>query len=152
MGPKARGAIDLDQALELSLKAVAKALGKPLSRLTVITLAKPRHDKAIKEMPGPGSAGVRHSRRRRGRLHPHLSAGQRSGHALRHRWGAGRGDLPAAVIRALDGDMQAGLNPRHQVKGDSPEVWALKYRRSRAAEELGIDVSKVLKLEDLGQE
>lgn len=54
VGPKARGAIDLDQALELNLKAVAKALGKPLSRLTVITLAKPRHDKAIKEMQGLG--------------------------------------------------------------------------------------------------
>lgn len=38
VGPKAKGAIDLDQALELNLKAVAKALGKPLSRLTVITL------------------------------------------------------------------------------------------------------------------
>ena len=33
---------------------MAKALGKPLSRLTVITLAKPRHDKAIKEMQGLG--------------------------------------------------------------------------------------------------
>ena len=38
VGPGAKGAIDLDQALELNLKAVAKALGKPLSRLTVITL------------------------------------------------------------------------------------------------------------------
>ena len=65
--------------------------------------------------------------------------------------GAPEGVISAAVIRALDGDMQARLIPRHQVKGDSPEVRALGEQEIARCEELGIDVSKVLKLEDLAK-
>lgn len=50
VGPQAKGAIDLDRPLEDNLKRVAERLGKPLSELTVITLAKPRHDRVIADM------------------------------------------------------------------------------------------------------
>ena len=54
VGPNARDAIDLELSLEQNLKAIALALGKPLTDLTVATLAKPRHDRVIKEMQGLG--------------------------------------------------------------------------------------------------
>ena len=43
VGPKAKGAIDLNRPLAENIIAVARALDKPLHRLSVITLAKPRH-------------------------------------------------------------------------------------------------------------
>ena len=50
VGPAARGAIDLDLPLAENLQNVAAQLGKPLSQLTVIVLAKPRHDGVIAQM------------------------------------------------------------------------------------------------------
>ena len=116
VGPQGERRIDLDQALELNLKgAVAKAPRQAPSRLTVITLAKPRHDKAIKEMQGPGVRVFAIPDGDVARLHPHLSAGQRSGHALRHRWRP-EGDLRRGDPRP--GRRHAGSpDPRHQVKG-----------------------------------
>ncbi len=110
MGPKAKGAIDLDQALELNLKAVAKALGKPLSRLTVITLAKPRHDKAIKEMQG---LGVRVFAIPDGDVAASILTCLPDSEVdmLYGIGGAPEGVISAAVIRALDGDMQAAWCP-----------------------------------------
>ena len=98
----------------LNLKAVAKALGKPLSRPTVITW--PNRVATRRQGDAGLGCGVRHSRWRRGGLHPHLSAGQRSGTCSTASVGAGR-VISAAVIRALDGDMQASPDPRHQVQG-----------------------------------
>ena len=54
VGPKAKGAIDLNRPLAENIIAVARALDKPLHRLSVITLAKPRHEAAIKEMQEMG--------------------------------------------------------------------------------------------------
>lgn len=44
--------------------------------------------------------------------------------------GAPEGVVSAAVIRALDGDMQGRLLPRHQVKGDSEDnrIWGKRAR------------------------
>ncbi|MCF3096377.1 class II fructose-bisphosphatase [Aeromonas australiensis] len=150
VGPKAKGAIDLAQALELNLKSVAKALGKSLSRLTVITLAKPRHDKAIKEMQG---LGVRVFAIPDGDVAASILTCLPDSEVdmLYGIGGAPEGVISAAVIRALDGDMQARLVPRHRVKGDSPEVRALGEQEIARCEALGIDVNKVLKLEDMAK-
>ena len=48
--PAARGAIDLNLPLAENLQNIAARLGKPLSQLTVIVLAKPRHDGVIAQM------------------------------------------------------------------------------------------------------
>ncbi len=50
VGPEAKGSIDLNLPLADNLRNVALKLGKPLSQLTVTTLAKPRHDACIAEM------------------------------------------------------------------------------------------------------
>jgi fructose-1,6-bisphosphatase II len=150
VGPKAKGVIDLDAALELNLKAVAKALGKPLSRLTVITLAKPRHDKAIKEMQG---LGVRVFAIPDGDVAASILTCLPDSEVdmLYGIGGAPEGVISAAVIRALDGDMQARLIPRHQVKGDDANARALGEQEIARCIALGIDVTKVLKLEDLAK-
>ena len=54
VGPRAKGVIDLNRPLAENIQAVARALDKPIHRLSVITLAKPRHDAAIKEMQDMG--------------------------------------------------------------------------------------------------
>ena len=41
VGPKAKGVIDLNLSLEENIRRVAEAVKKPLSSLTVMTLAKP---------------------------------------------------------------------------------------------------------------
>lgn len=47
VGPEARGHINLDLSLEQNLLAIADALHKPLTDLTVAVLAKPRHQQVI---------------------------------------------------------------------------------------------------------
>ena len=150
VGPQAKGVIDLNLALELNLKAVAKALGKPLSRLTVITLAKPRHEKAIKEMQG---LGVRVFAIPDGDVAASVLTCLPDNEVdmLYGIGGAPEGVISAAVIRALGGDMQARLVPRHLVKGDSPDIRALGEQEVARCEALGIEVNKVLKLEDLAK-
>ncbi|MGL5297197.1 MAG: class II fructose-bisphosphatase, partial [Plesiomonas sp.] len=54
VGPGAKGVIDLNRSLADNLMRVAAKLDKPLSSLTVITLAKPRHEAAIAEMQALG--------------------------------------------------------------------------------------------------
>ena len=50
VGSGAKGVIDLNRSLEKNIIAVATSLGKPVRDLTVVTLAKPRHEEAIQRM------------------------------------------------------------------------------------------------------
>ena len=54
VGPDVKGMIDLTLPLEQNLRRVASKLGKSLSDLTVMVLAKPRHDAVIKQMHNLG--------------------------------------------------------------------------------------------------
>ncbi len=56
VGPAARGVIDLNQPLMLNLQRIAAMLNKPLKRLRVAILAKPRHEKMIASLQ---TAGIR---------------------------------------------------------------------------------------------
>ena len=59
--------------------------------------------------------------------------------------GAPEGVVSAAVIRALDGDMQARLLARHDVKGDTPENRQLGEQELSRCAEMGIVAGQVLK-------
>ena len=148
VGPKARGAIDLDQALELNLKAVAKALGKPLSRLTVITLAKPRHDEAIRQMQ---QMGVRVFAIPDGDVAASVLTCLPDNEIdmLYCIGGAPEGVVSAAVVRALDGDMQGRLLPRHKVKGNSDDNRILGADELARCAKMGVKAEVVLTLEDM---
>ncbi|WP_261066547.1 fructose-bisphosphatase class II, partial [Streptococcus mitis] len=65
--------------------------------------------------------------------------------------GAPEGVISAAVIRALDGDMQARLLPRHQVKGDSAENRRIGEEELARCKAMGIEAGKVLVLDDMAR-
>ncbi len=148
VGPNAKDAIDLERSLEQNLKAVAFALGKPLSELTVATLAKPRHDRVIKEMQG---LGVRVFAIPDGDVAISVLAcvPESQVDVLYCIGGAPEGVISAAVVRALDGNMQARLIPRPMVKEPTEENIKIGEEEVARCEAAGIEVNKVLKLEEL---
>lgn len=147
-GPGAKGMIDLNLGLAENIQNVARALHKPVENLTVITLAKPRHDSAVSMMQKMGvkvfcipdgdvAASI-------------LTCLPESEVDMMYCiGGAPEGVVSAAVIRALGGDMQGRLITRDQAKGETlPNVEAGKKERERC-EEMGVEVSKLLRLEDM---
>lgn len=65
--------------------------------------------------------------------------------------GAPEGVISAAVIRALDGDMQARLLPRHQVKEDNDANRRIGEQELARCKEMGIEAGKVLLLDDMAR-
>ena len=148
VGSDVKGMIDLTLPLEQNLRRVASKLGKSLSDLTVMVLAKPRHDTVIKQMH---SLGVRVMA---------IPDGDVAGSVLcclpdaevdllYGIGGAPEGVAAAAAIRALGGDMQARLLPRNEVKGDTEENKKIAANEIQRCEALGVKINEVLKLEDL---
>ncbi|PJG82517.1 class II fructose-bisphosphatase [Caviibacterium pharyngocola] len=148
VGPEAKGMVDLNLPLEQNLRRVASKMGKLLSQLTVITLDKPRHSEVIKKMQ---QLGVKVLAIPDGDVAASILCCLPDGGAdmLYGIGGAPEGVVAAAAIRALGGEMQARLIPRHQVKGSSPENQAIAADEIRRCKEMGIEVNVVLKLEDL---
>ena len=148
VGPNAKNAIDLNRSLEQNLKSIAFALGKPLTDLTVATLAKPRHDRIIKEMQG---LGVRVFAIPDGDVAISVLACMPDNQVdvLYCIGGAPEGVISAAVVRALDGNMQARLIPRPMVKEPTEENIRIGKEEVARCEAADIEVNKVLKLEDL---
>jgi len=148
VGPNAKDAIDLERSLEQNLKSIAFALGKPLSDLTVATLAKPRHDRIIKDMQG---LGVRVFAIPDGDVAISVLACMPDNQVdvLYCIGGAPEGVISAAVVRALDGNMQARLIPRPMVKEPTEENIRIGKEEVARCEAAGVPVNKVLKLEDL---
>lgn len=59
--------------------------------------------------------------------------------------------ISAAVIRALDGDMQARLLPRHEVKGDSAENRRIGEQELARCREMGIEAGQALRLDQMAR-
>lgn len=150
VGPGARGAIDLSLSLSTNLTNIARQLNKPLSDLTVITLAKPRHDGAIREMQ---QLGVRVFAIPDGDVAASILTCMPESEVdvLYGIGGAPEGVISAAVIRALDGDMQGRLLARHQVKGDSGENRRIGEEELARCKNMGIEAGKVLRLDDMAR-
>ncbi len=150
VGHKAKGAIDLNKPLEENIIAVAKALEKPISRLSVITLAKPRHEEAIRQMQ---QMGVRVFAIPDGDVAASVLTCLPDNEVdmLYCIGGAPEGIVSAAVVRALDGDMQGRLWPRHKVKGDTEENRKLGAEEIARCQKMGVEVEKVFKLEEMAR-
>jgi fructose-1,6-bisphosphatase II len=148
VGPGAKGCIDLEKPLTENLTNVAQALSKPLDSLVVITLAKPRHDAIIAEMQ---KLGVRVFAVPDGDVAASILTCMPDSEVdvMYCIGGAPEGVVSAAVIRALDGDMQGRLLARHDVKGDTPENRALSEEELKRCAEMGVEAGKVLKLEEM---
>lgn len=150
VGPGAKDVIDLNLSLEANLRNIADALNKPLSELTVTILAKPRHDATISTMQ---QLGVRVFTVPDGDVAASILTCMPDSEVdvLYGIGGAPEGVVSAAVIRALDGDMQGRLLARHDVKGDSEENRRLGEAELARCKAMGINAGEVLKLEDMAR-
>ena len=150
VGPGAKGIIDLSLSLEENLKRVAQALQKPLSDLTVTILAKPRHDDVIRSLQ---QLGVRIFAFPDGDVAASILTCMPDSEVdvLYGVGGAPEGVISAAVIRALDGDMQGRLLARHKVKGDTPENRAIGEQEEKRCLEMGIKAGEILQLDDMAR-
>ena len=148
VGPEVKGMIDLTLPLEQNLRRTASRLGKSLSDLTVMILAKPRHEKAIQQMY---DLGVRVLAIPDGDVAASVLCCLPDAEVdmLYGIGGAPEGVAAAAAIRALGGDMQARLIPRNQVKDDSEENRKIAANEIQRCDAAGVQVNAVLKLEDI---
>lgn len=150
VGENARGVIDLNVSLEENIYRIARAVGKDISDLVCVTLAKPRHEQAIKKMQEMG-------------LHVYaIPDGDVAASVLTCMpdndidflyciGGAPEGVVSAAVTRALNGDMQGRLIPRDIAKDDTPENKKYAEEEIARCQKMGIEPMKVLKLEDMAK-
>lgn len=147
-GPQARGLIDLELPLQHNLEVIAQASGKTLSTLTVAVLDKPRHRQVIAQLhdlgcrvyafpDGDVSASIL-------TCLPDSRVDVMYGIG-----GAPEGVISAAVVRALGGDMQGRLLPRHQVKEDNQQNRALGEQEIARCISMGIDAGKRLTLAEM---
>ena len=148
VGPEVKGMIDLTLPLEQNLRRTASRLGKSLSDLTVMILAKPRHEKAIQQMH---DLGVRVLAIPDGDVAASVLCCLPDAEVdmLYGIGGAPEGVAAAAAIRALGGYMQARLIPRNQVKDDSEENRKIAANEIQRCAAVGVQVNAVLKLEDI---
>ena len=135
VGPEAKGSIDITRSPTDNLHSVAKALGKSVRDVTVVVLARPRHDDLIAEIREAGA---------RIRL---IQDGDVAG-AISTAWPdagvdilMGIGGTPEAVISAaalkcMGGEQQGQLNP-------------LTDDQRKAALEAGDDLDAILQTDDL---
>lgn len=112
-GPRARGVIRIDQSVEENVRAVAKALQKDVSEVTVVILDRPRHEDLILKIrkmgarirligDGDVSAGI-------------ATSWEDSGiDLLMGTGGAPEGVITAAALKCLGGDFQGRLVFRNE--------------------------------------
>lgn len=136
VGPRAKGAIDINASVTTNLKEVARALGVEVQDLTAIILDRPRHAEIIREVrengarikligDGDVSAAI-------------ATCKEDSGvDILIGTGGAPEGVIAAAALRCINGDMQGRLKFRN-----NEEI--------ARAKKMGIeDTSKVYAIEEL---
>ncbi|MDH2925941.1 class II fructose-bisphosphatase [Lonepinella koalarum] len=151
VGAEMKGMIDLSLPIEQNLRRVAQKLGKSMSQVTVMVLAKPRHDQVIKKIQ---QLGARVLAIPDGDVAGALLCCLPDGGVdmLYGIGGAPEGVVTAAAVRALGGDMQARLLPRNQVKEDTPENQKIAEDEIRRCTQNGIVVNQILHLEDLAKD
>jgi len=116
VGPGARGAIDIDAPVSQNISAIAEAMGRKPTEITVAVLDRERHEGLIEEIR---KTGARIQIRPEGDLTPAIAVGNGSDlHAVIGIGGAPEGILAAAAIKCLGGEMQAKMWPtqRSQVE------------------------------------
>jgi fructose-1,6-bisphosphatase II len=111
VGPIAAGKVDLEATPTENLRAIAAALGRKVSDITVVILERPRHDALIAEVR---AAGARIKLIGDGDLSAAISCAV-SGtgvHAVMGIGGAPEGVITAAALRCLGGEIQARFRYR----------------------------------------
>jgi fructose-1,6-bisphosphatase II len=135
VGPRGRGAIDVNATPTENLQELSRRLKKPIQELGVVILDRPRHDELIAEVREAGARILL------------ISDGDVAG-AIATGWpnsgvdvlfgigGTPEGVIAAAAIKGLGGEIQGVLHPR-----DDDE--------RATAEAMGYDLARVLSTDDL---
>ncbi len=136
VGPRAKGAIDIDKTVEENLKNVAKAMGKEVSDMTVCLLDRERHEH-IKQ--ACKALGAKVKLITDGDVSPALTVAMDTGaiDMILGIGGAPEGVLAAAAVKCLGGDMQGRLVPE-----DDEQIRRMKAMGHE-------DVNQVFGLNDL---
>jgi len=135
VGKAARGVISIDASVEDNVRAVAKAMGRPVTEITVALLERPRNDDTVRWLRELGARvrlfgdgdianGIIAALEERSRIDLLMGIG-----------GATEGVVAACAVKCLGGDMQARL-------------W-LRDGEDAVAEREGLDPDAVLGLDDL---
>lgn len=138
VGPKAKGVIDITASVEANVKAVAKALQKDVTDITVVVLDRPRHEQMIKELR---TIGTRIQLISDGDVSAALAtAWDDSGiDMLMGTGGAPEGVITAAALKCLGGDFQGQLEFRSE-------------EEKARAQKMGVtDEDRVYGIEDLAK-
>ncbi len=135
VGPTARGSVHIDAPVAENLRNLAQAFGRKVSDLTVVVLDRERHRQLVADIR---DSGARIRLIADGDLSAGIAAAVRGTgvHAVMGIGGAPEGVITAAAMRCLGGEIQARLRPL----GEAQEA---------RARELGTDVAKIYRTEDL---
>lgn len=135
VGPTARGSVHIDAPVAENLRNLAQAFGRKVSDLTVVVLDRERHRQLVADIR---NSGARIRLIADGDLSAGIAAAVRGTgvHAVMGIGGAPEGVITAAAMRCLGGEIQARLRPL----GEAQEA---------RAKELGTDVAKIYRTEDL---
>ncbi|GAC1420743.1 MAG: class II fructose-bisphosphatase [Candidatus Velthaea sp.] len=136
VGPAGRGCISIDRPLRDNVRALAKAMGRPVNELTVALLDRPRNEHLVREVRETGArirlfgdgdvaTGIIAVLDDRTRIDMLAGIG-----------GAPEGVVTACAVRALGGDMQGRL-------------WLRDASHAEIAASEGIDPARTLHLHDL---
>lgn len=135
VGPRAKGAIDLQLGPEENLKNVADALGRKPYELRVFVMDKPRHQKLIDRIRGFGASVIAPPDGDvAGSLEALLPGGEVD--VLMGIGGTPEGVITACAASCLGGDMQGRLAPQSE-------------RERAAIGEAGLSPEQIFRLEDL---
>ena len=124
VGPRAKGEIDIDAPVSENIAAIAEAMGRRPSEITVAVLDRERHENLIEEIRG---TGARIHIRPEGDLTPAIAVGLRDAelHAVIGIGGAPEGILAAAVLKCLGGEMQARMWPTQRAQVEKLKEYGL---------------------------
>lgn len=144
----AKGAVHLSNPLEKNLEFLSSALNKPISHLSIAVLDKPRHQHIIKTIRNFGANVIAIPD---GDVLASLLTILPE-HPIDMMYGTGgapEGIISAAIARALGGDMQARLIPRHKAKGDSEENQKIAAQEAIRCQQMGIEIGEILSLDQM---
>jgi fructose-1,6-bisphosphatase II len=136
VGPRARGAIDLNKSIEENLRAIADAFGRNVNDITTIVLDRPRHHDLIEDIR---RAGARIKLIQDGDVTASISGAIRgtNDHLAIGIGGTRQAVLSAAALRCLGGELQA-------------QLWPTSRREIEEARAQGIDeIDRVFTIDDL---
>jgi fructose-1,6-bisphosphatase II len=135
VGPRAKGAIDINKSVADNIRSVSRALNRDEGDITVMVLDRPRHEQLIAEIR---DTGARVSLIPDGDVMGAIAAADESTTVdmLMGTGGAPEAVIAACAIKAMRGDMQCKLYFRNDTERDN-------------AVALGVEVNAIYKIDDL---